>query len=94
MAVDCVIFKGHRQPDSYLYVHVDSVEAEPDLEQVPEALRELLGRLDEVMRLSLDEGRRLAQVDVRRVMADLVDQGYFLQLPPEPISGRAPRLSS
>ena len=94
MAVDCVIFKGHRQPDSYLYVRVESVEAAPDLERGPEALRELLGRLEEVMRLSLDEGRQLAQADVRQVMADLSEQGYFLQLPPEPISGIVPRLSS
>ncbi len=94
MVVDCVIFKGHRQPDSYLYVLVDGPEADPDLDQVPERLRALLGRLEEVMRLTLDEGRRLAQADVRQVMADLRDQGYFLQLPPDPVKTIAPRLSS
>jgi len=76
--MDCVIYKGHKQPDSYLYVRAGD---EP-LEAVPESLIRLLGKLEEVMRLELHAERRLAQTDVIRVMADLKAQGYYLQMPP------------
>lgn len=49
---------------------------------LPPPLLQRLGRLDEVMRLSLGPTRRLARVDVRRVVEALGHTGYFLQMPP------------
>lgn len=91
MAIECVIYKGHREADTYLYVPLADDGETADLERVPEELLALIGRLEEVMRLCLDEQRRLAQADVRQVMADLVAKGYYLQLPPEPAAIVQPR---
>jgi len=76
--MDCVIYKGQKQPDSYLYVRAGD---EP-LAGIPESLIRLLGRLEEVMRVELHAQLRLAQADVIRVMVDLEAQGYYLQMPP------------
>jgi len=76
--MDCIIYKGHKQPDSYLYV----LAGDAPLDDVPESLIGLLGRLEEVMRLELHAERRLAQADVTRVLADIEAQGYYLQMPP------------
>ncbi|MBI1195118.1 MAG: YcgL domain-containing protein [Gammaproteobacteria bacterium] len=76
--MDCVIYKGHKQPDSYLYVRA----GEAPLDGVPETLVRILGRLEEVMRLELHPERRLAQADVTRVLADIESQRYYLQMPP------------
>lgn len=73
----CVIYKGKKKADTYLYV-----EREGDFSRVPEALLGMLGELSEVMALELTASRRLAQADVEQVMQLLVEQGYFLQLPP------------
>jgi uncharacterized protein YcgL (UPF0745 family) len=35
------------------------------------------------MQLRLDTRRRLARVDVRQVLKQVGDNGYYLQLPPE-----------
>jgi uncharacterized protein len=73
--MDCRIYRCSRQPELYLYLPED---ADPDT--LPEALRQRVGRLTEVMRLRLD--RPLARVDVAQVRQALATQGYFLQLPP------------
>jgi len=73
----CVIYKGPRKADTYLYV-----EREGDFERVPPSLLDLLGPLQKVMDLELSPDRRLAQADVDEVMAALRERGYYLQLPP------------
>ncbi len=88
VSVDCVIYKGRRQPDSYLYVAMVDEQA-VSLERVPDDLLRLLGDLEEVMRLTLDAGRRLAQADIHQVLDDLQGQGYYLQLPPDPAAIQA-----
>ncbi len=82
----CAIYKGPKKTDHYLYV-----EKEDHFERVPEALRTLLGPLQLVMTLTLSAERPLAQTDVIQVMAALVEQGYFLQMPPPVVE---PRLDS
>lgn len=61
----------------YLYLRADL-----DPKALPEPLAKRAGQLTEVMRLELHPQRRLARVDVGRVMAQLSSAGYFLQLPP------------
>jgi uncharacterized protein YcgL (UPF0745 family) len=74
----CVIYKGHKKPDTYLYI-----EREDDFERVPEQLLSMMGTLTRVMDLELSRGRTLAQADVGDVVAALVERGFYLQLPPE-----------
>ena len=73
----CAVYKGRRKLDTYLFV-----DRKDDFEQLPAALLDMMGELTLVIELELDESRKLAQVDVVDVMAQLTDRGYFLQLPP------------
>lgn len=75
--MQCVIYKGDRRRDTYLYI-----EREDDFTRVPPALLNMLGALQQIMALELSEGRTLAQADVAQVRQLLAEQGYYLQMPP------------
>ena len=74
----CVIYKGDRKQDTYLYI-----EREGDFSRVPEALLKMLGMLEWVMALELTPGRTLVQADPEQVRRQLKEQGYYLQMPPQ-----------
>jgi len=76
--MQCAIYKGPKKINHYLYV-----EKEDDFSRVPEALLELLGDLQLVIALELSPERQLAQADVTQVMAQLKEQGYYFQMPPD-----------
>ena len=75
--MQCIVYKSRKKSDTYIFV-----ENENDFERVPDALRQMLGDLEMVMRVDLDQRDKLAQADPRQVKASLLEQGYFLQLPP------------
>lgn len=75
--MQCVVYKSLRQFDYFLFVRKDD-----GLTRVPDTLKTLLGDLHEVTELELHAQRKLAQADVRDVMAQIEAQGYFLQMPP------------
>lgn len=76
--MQCVIYKGSKKIDHYLYV-----EEEDDFSRVPQALLNMLGRLKRVISLELSARRQLAQADVNDVMQQLTEQGYYFQMPPK-----------
>ncbi|EKO3842068.1 YcgL domain-containing protein, partial [Vibrio harveyi] len=51
--------------------------------QVPDTLMQMFGKPMPVMTIKLD-GRTLAQVDVEKVKTSLINDGFFLQVPPPP----------
>ena len=73
----CVVYKGTRKSDAYLFVKFDS-----DISQVPSDLLEALGTLEKVMNLELLPGQTLARADPDTVRQQLHDKGFYLQLPP------------
>jgi uncharacterized protein YcgL (UPF0745 family) len=75
----CAVYKSLSQLDYYLFVREDE-----DFTRVPDGLRQLLGTVEKVMTLELNEQRRLAQADVREVIMLIDEHGYFLQMPPRP----------
>jgi uncharacterized protein YcgL (UPF0745 family) len=77
-AMQCVIYKSSRKADTYLYI-----EHERDFSRVPDALLQLMGEPELVMTLELTPERNLAQADPDEVRKQLVEQGYYLQLPPK-----------
>jgi uncharacterized protein YcgL (UPF0745 family) len=77
----CFIYKSLRKADAYLYVL-----QEEDFSAVPATLREMLGRLEYVMRLQLTPERKLARADVAQVIDALSGHGYYLQLPPADVA--------
>ena len=73
----CVVYKGHRKPDTYLYI-----QREGDFSQVPDSLLDLMGPLQQVISLDLTADSTLAQARVEEVLQQLRDRGFYLQLPP------------
>ncbi len=64
-----------------MYLYVDKKEA---LSRVPEALLKRFGTPEQAMVLLLHSGKRLARVDVNKVLEDIQSHGFFLQIPPRP----------
>jgi len=76
--MQCVVYKSLKQFDYFLFVKKDD-----EFARVPDGLRQMLGVLEKVMDLELDEHRSLAQADVVAVMQQIEERGYYLQMPPQ-----------
>jgi len=75
--MQCVVYKSLRQFDYYLFVKKDD-----GFSRLPDGLKQILGALEKVIELDLDEKRTLAQADVLEVIQQIEEKGYFLQMPP------------
>ncbi|EIT71476.1 MULTISPECIES: YcgL domain-containing protein [Hydrocarboniphaga] len=73
----CVVYRCSKQQEMYLYLRAGLAP-----ETLPEPLLVRTGRLTEVMRIELSPQRRLARVDVNRVIEQLAGPGFYLQMPP------------
>lgn len=73
----CTIYKSSKKADTYLYV-----EKANEFSDVPEALMKLIGTPVLVMTMDLDKRKHLGQADLAKVKSELLDKGYYLQLPP------------
>jgi uncharacterized protein YcgL (UPF0745 family) len=73
----CFIYKSLKKSDTYLFV-----SQKGDFRAVPDALKQMLGKLEYVMEVDLDTREKLAQADVGQVRWRLQQQGFYLQLPP------------
>ncbi len=71
------IYKGSLKADTYLYV-----ERENDFSRVPKIVLDLLGSLELVMDIDLAKRKKLARAEITEVIHKLMEQGFFLQLPP------------
>jgi len=80
--VECSIYKSIKKSDTYLYV-----EKKDEFDRIPKPLLDMLGRLEFIMILDLDQRDKLAQVESNQVKDSLREQGYFLQLPPKAYLG-------
>ncbi len=75
--VPCWVYRSPRVQEMYLYL------AEEDgFAAVPEALLTRFGAPMLVIELELSADRELAREDVHRVMSNLREQGFHLQMPP------------
>lgn len=74
--VHCDVYKGDKKDDVYLYVDHDD-----GLDRVPEDLLQQLGEPTISISFILSEDRVLARQDSKRVLRNLVEHGYHLQLP-------------
>ena len=75
--MQCIVYKSLRQFDYYLFVKKDD-----GFSRLPDGLKQILGVLEKVIDLDLDENRTLVQADVVEVMQQIEEKGYFLQMPP------------
>ena len=72
----CVVYKGARKSDAYLFVKRDF-----DISRVPSDLLKAFGTLEKVMNLELSPDQTLARAP-DTVRQQLHDKGFYLQLPP------------
>ena len=82
----CEIYKSSKKDEMYLYVA--SVQSETDEQTDPlsvlsDAMKSAFGRATFVMKLELNEERKLARANVLHVMDSIQTKGFYLQLPPE-----------
>ena len=75
--MDCEIYKSVKKSDTYLYFMKPA-----DLELLPETLSKSLGKLEYVMALTLSPEKKLAREDVVKVMENIQQQGFHIQMPP------------
>ncbi len=73
----CLVYKGMRKQGTYLYV----ASAET-LTELPRALLDQLGELQQVMDLDLTPQVNPAAADPATVMNSIESRGFYLQLPP------------
>ena len=79
--VNCKVYRCSKRDEMYLYVH-----EEKTTEDLPEELLKLVKQLTHVMDLELSPERKLAREDVVKVIKNLKEQGYHLQMPPESVN--------
>ena len=76
--METFIYKSAKKEELYLYLAVLD-----DFSVVPDDLLSSMGDEPQfVMQLSLSDDRKLAREDVRKVMKNLQEKGFHLQMPP------------
>jgi|APSaa5957512535_1039671.scaffolds.fasta_scaffold391138_1 uncharacterized protein len=78
LTIICSIYKSSCTDEMYLYVAKNR-----GLADVPATLLERFGKPGHVVDMLLGPDKRLARADSARVMQQVEQQGYYLQLPPK-----------
>ena len=73
----CDVYRSSKKPDVYLYVN--KVEG---LARVPDELLATFGDPEHAFLFKLTPDRKLAKEDAVKVIKNLDEQGFHLQLPP------------
>ena len=93
----CDIYKFPKHDDMYVYIARpdypnDTDELKDWLGVLPKDLLKSLGVSKFVMHLDLQTTPKLARVDKEEVLAKLLSQGYFVQMPPQDVMRRQAEL--
>jgi len=82
--LNCVIYKASKKANTYLFV-----ENENDFSKVPAPLLNLLGILEIVMELEISENTKLAEASTEKVISEIKESGFYLQLPSDVIESKS-----
>ena len=74
----CSVVRSSLKDFTYIYLLAGN-----DYEDLPVSLKNVFGEPEFVMNLELTPDRKLAYEDVNKVMQNLAEQGYHLQMPPQ-----------
>lgn len=72
----CSVYKSPKKPETYLYI-----EKSGDFSRVPAGLMETFGKPELVLTFQLSAERKLAGADADKVLSELAQNGFYLQLP-------------
>lgn len=75
----CAVYRSLRKEGTYLYI-----EKRDDFSKVPDLLLQNFGSPQLVTIINLAKREHLAQIDINKLKAALVEPGFYLQLPPPP----------
>ncbi|QQD21557.1 YcgL domain-containing protein [Venatoribacter cucullus] len=73
----CDVYKSRKMDEAYLYV-----SRKDALSRVPEALLTTFGKPELAMTLMLSADKKLARADAAKVLQQMDEQGFYLQVPP------------
>lgn len=75
----CAIYRSNKKELTYLFVN-----KRDDFSSVPEALLQTFGTPQLVTIVNLATKDKLAMADIKKVKSNLIEAGFYLQLPPPP----------
>jgi len=73
----CAIYKSPKKKQTYLFI-----KQRDKFEDVPKALMAMFGTPTLVTIVNLANKDKLGLADINKVKTNLIDPGYYLQLPP------------
>jgi len=73
----CSVYKSSKKHEMYLYV-----DRKDGVKSLPEALLNLFGTPNHVLDLILTPQKELARVDAQKVLDEIAENGFYLQMPP------------
>ena len=71
------VYRSSKNSETYLYV-----AKKIGVKTLPDGLKEIFGKPMHVFDMLLTEDKKLARVDAKKVLDKIVEQGFYLQLPP------------
>ncbi len=74
----CYVYKSLSKVDTYIYI-----DQKDDFNKIPSQLLKLFGKPEFVLEFDLTQERKLAIADAKQVFANIEEQGYYLQIPPQ-----------
>ena len=81
--MNCIIYKATKKENTNLFVGNEN-----DLSRVPTPLLDLLGMLEIVIELEISASTKLAQASTNKVISELKQSGFYLQLPSDVIESK------
>ncbi len=91
--MQCYVYKGDRKQDHFVYLSQRLDLEAPDT-GLPAAVLTLLGELEFVLEFDLTPERSLPQAQASQVLADIQDQGFYLQMPKKDMRAEEDRMFS
>lgn len=79
----CNIYRSSKKEGMYLYV-----DKQGDLEVIPETLMATFGKPIFAMALLITTEKKLARANAEKVLQEIVEKGFYLQMPPSIIDER------
>ena len=74
----CYVYKSLSKADTYIYL-----DEKDSFQKLPKQLLKLFGKPKLVLEFDLTKDRKLAIADAKQVLANIDEQGYYLQIPPQ-----------
>jgi uncharacterized protein YcgL (UPF0745 family) len=71
------VYRSSKNSETYLYV-----AKKVGVKKLPDALKALFGKPVHSFDMLLTDDKKLARVDAKKVLEKIIEQGFYLQMPP------------